>query len=317
MLEVEASCGSTVTSDDGGGAQTPMGMVVVPDAALAVTKDIAKYTTGTQHRAADEPAYNIRNPATRTVLQFTVVGAKHSYVGLSERNSTVSQQEWVLRPSLSGKSFGLSVRYSTMNISVDSADAEAPQEFEYTRDGALVDVATGKALTVLDDHSIVGLSTAKYRHLLQQWALIPISSPEGHGERYAIRHPSSGLFMDVRYGVNRNGTRVHLWERNGTGAQVWTLEEGGFICNPMTEKCLNAGEYSWGPRSDGKIEIWEKYQNGEYNSQTWERTKDGMIIHSATGKALTGSSDGTLCLKPFDHGDVKQQWMLVPQSFAV
>jgi predicted methyltransferase MtxX (methanogen marker protein 4) len=42
-------------------------------------------------------------------------------------------------------------------------------------------------------------------------------------ERYVIRHPQSGRVLDVKASGKANGTVVHLWEMNGTEAQVWTL----------------------------------------------------------------------------------------------
>jgi hypothetical protein len=182
----------------------------------------------------------------------------------------------------------------------------------------LLDETTGSFLTVVQekDGYRITLATGEYDNIFQQWAVMPSSFAEIYGERFTIRHPSSSRFLDVRYSECENGSRVHLWERNGTGAQTWVFGEGGFILNPMSGKCLNAGGYDRGPGKE-TIQIWEKPLNGDYKSQTWELTKDGMIIHSATGKALTGSSDGAVCLKPFDHGDRDQQWMLIPLSLAV
>jgi hypothetical protein len=35
-----------------------------------------------------------------------------------------------------------------------------------------------------------------------------------------------------------NGTRIHLWDCNGTGAQQWTARGDGTLLNPQSGRCL-------------------------------------------------------------------------------
>ena len=61
--------------------------------------------------------------------------------------------------------------------------------------------------------------------------------------------------------------------------------------------------------------IWEPYNNGDAKPQAWTCTTDGMILHKATGKALTATSDNRLVIGDRQsHNDMPQQWQLVPVS---
>lgn len=132
-------------------------------------------------------------------------------------------------------------------------------------------------------------------------------------ERYVIRHPQSGRVLDVKASGTANGTLVQLWEMNGTDAQVWTIDENGLITNPQSGKCLNAQGYDQGGSST--LAIAEPNKNGDYKAHAWQFTKDGMIVHIATGKALTRTADGKVCLGTRKaQDDMSQQWSLVPLS---
>jgi Ricin-type beta-trefoil lectin domain len=132
-------------------------------------------------------------------------------------------------------------------------------------------------------------------------------------ERYVIRHPQAGRVLDVKASGTANGTLVQLLEMNGTEAQVWTMGENGLITNPPSGKCLNAQGYDQGGST--RLGIMEPNKNGDYKSQAWKYTKDGMIIHRATGKALTRTMDGNVCLATRQVQDaIGQQWSLIPLS---
>jgi hypothetical protein len=140
----------------------------------------------------------------------------------------------------------------------------------------------------------------RHRELHLQWAFAPISSFAAEGEKHTARHPSTGTFLDVK-----NGTKAQLWERIWIDAQIWVVKEGGFILIPMTGKYLNAGY-------PGKERLNLRVAPRNSVLQATGMGKDGMIGHEATGAAAGG-----MCLTPFDHSDVNQQWMLVPQSRSV
>ena len=44
---------------------------------------------------------------------------------------------------------------------------------------------------------------------------------------YYIINPQSGKALDVNRGGNANGTNIHLWERNQSGAQKWVIHADG------------------------------------------------------------------------------------------
>jgi hypothetical protein len=251
MVENEAStaCGSTIASVDGDMTWAPVETVVIPEA----NEDIPG-----SKRCTSELVYNIRSPAARRVL-----GVDRGETIFRERNGH-DAQEWVINTD----GFILNKKSGEKLIT----HPHALQQFQYTRDGMIVDGLTGKVLSSVEYTTgtrAVTAANCELNNLHQQWALVPLSSPTGDGETYTIRHPGPGLFLDVKYSEDKNGTLVHLWERNGTGAQYWVFDEGGLIRNPMTGKLLNAGGYGWGPGKE-TIEIWEKHQNGDLKSQAWK-----------------------------------------------
>ncbi|HVV18471.1 MAG TPA: RICIN domain-containing protein, partial [Pseudonocardiaceae bacterium] len=63
-----------------------------------------------------------------------------------------------------------------------------------------------------------------------------------------------GKCMDVNAAGTANGTKVQLYDCNGTGAQQWTHTSSNQLVNPNSGKCLDAT----GPSSaDGTpLQIW-------------------------------------------------------------
>jgi hypothetical protein len=193
------------------------------------------------------------------------------------------------------------------------------KKYDYTKDGMLIDSATGQALLATVSRTTVSLSTSVHNNMSMQWAFVPHAFPAENLEIYMIRHPSSNMFLHVKSGGKENGTDVELWERNGTGALYWKLEPDGTLWNPQSNKCLTAKGFELG-HYHASIEVWEKEcSSGSLShSQAWQFTMDGMILHVVTGKVLTYlPSDQTLRLSPFNHSDLNQQWMIIPQSWTV
>ena len=54
--------------------------------------------------------------------------------------------------------------------------------------------------------------------------------------------------MDVQASGTVNGTLIHLWTCNGTGAQNWAAQPDGTLRNPQSGRCLDA---SGGATADG------------------------------------------------------------------
>ena len=45
--------------------------------------------------------------------------------------------------------------------------------------------------------------------------------------------------MDVTAAGTANGTKVQLYDCNGTGAQVWQAQSNGALVNPESGRCLD------------------------------------------------------------------------------
>ena len=63
-----------------------------------------------------------------------------------------------------------------------------------------------------------------------------------------------GKCMDITSGGTANGTKVQLYDCNGTGAQKWQRGSSGSLVNPQSGKCLDAT----GPSSANgtRLQIW-------------------------------------------------------------
>lgn len=75
---------------------------------------------------------------------------------------------------------------------------------------------------------------------------------------YSIKLKNSNYFVDVEWGVNKNGTRVHSWPLNYTFSQLWIVKSVGngeyIILNMMGSKALEI-EKSY-THSGARVQIW-------------------------------------------------------------
>jgi Ricin-type beta-trefoil lectin domain len=79
-----------------------------------------------------------------------------------------------------------------------------------------------------------------------------------------------GKCLDVAGGGTGDGTKVDLYECNGTGAQQWVVNSAGDIVNPQANKCLDAtGNNS---ANSTQLQIWTC--TGASN-QKWTYTMPG------------------------------------------
>ena len=59
----------------------------------------------------------------------------------------------------------------------------------------------------------------------------------------------------VTGGGTANGTRVQLWDCNGTGAQQWRWRNQNRLLNPQSGRCLDV---TGGSTADGtRLQIWD------------------------------------------------------------
>lgn len=88
-----------------------------------------------------------------------------------------------------------------------------------------------------------------------------------------------GKCVDVHGADTANGTKIDLWECNGSAAQKWTHESDGSL--KAVGKCLDATHSG---RTDGtKIQLFTCNGTG---AQVWRHQADGTLLNPESGKCL-------------------------------
>jgi hypothetical protein len=64
-----------------------------------------------------------------------------------------------------------------------------------------------------------------------------------------------GKCMDVYAAGTANGTKVDLYDCNGTGAQVWVPQANGSLLNPNSGRCLD--DTNWSTTPGTQLQIWD------------------------------------------------------------
>ncbi|GAB1513430.1 lectin [Actinophytocola sp. KF-1] len=117
-----------------------------------------------------------------------------------------------------------------------------------------------------------------------------------------------GKCADVNQSATANGTRIQLWDCNGTGAQQWTLASDGSV--RALGKCMDvAGS---GRANGTKIQLWDC--NGTGAQQWWPRP-NGALVNPPSGRCLdvpnSVTTNGTQ-LQLWDcNGTAAQNWQLI------
>jgi chitinase len=62
-----------------------------------------------------------------------------------------------------------------------------------------------------------------------------------------------GKCLDVDAAGTANGTKVDLYDCNGTAAQTWTHQSNGELLNPASGKCLDDTGYG---ASGTQVQLW-------------------------------------------------------------
>lgn len=73
-----------------------------------------------------------------------------------------------------------------------------------------------------------------------------------------------GRCMDVTSGGTANGTKVQLYDCNGTGSQQWTRGANGSLVNPQSGRCLD--DPSGSTTNGARLQIWDCNGSG---AQDW------------------------------------------------
>ncbi|GAA4066583.1 glycoside hydrolase family 64 protein [Nonomuraea soli] len=84
----------------------------------------------------------------------------------------------------------------------------------------------------------------------QSWAVDQRWTRNGDGTLRTL-----GRCLDVVSGGTANGTKVQVWDCNGTGAQVWAPQADGSLRNPQSGRCLDS---PGGATANGtRLQIWD------------------------------------------------------------
>ena len=129
---------------------------------------------------------------------------------------------------------------------------------------------------------------------------------------YNIR-ASNGKMLDVYNGLFSNGANIQLFNANGSGAQVFYLEDIGsgvfLIRSSKTYRVLDAQNGGTGESTN----IWQ-YDQNRTPAQLWVPVADAggrlAFINVKSGKALTFS--GSNVRINTSKGGAEQHWVLVP-----
>ena len=97
----------------------------------------------------------------------------------------------------------------------------------------------------------------------------------------------SGRCLDVAGGATADGSRVQLWDCNGSGAQRWARTGSTFV-NPQSGKCLDV---AGGSTANGtQVRLWTCNGAG---AQNWQVNASGTITNPQSGKCLDAEGQNT------------------------
>lgn len=114
-------------------------------------------------------------------------------------------------------------------------------------------------------------------------------------------HPNGNLekCLDVRDDKRANGTKVQIYDCNGTGAQDWVLDFANTTINlANTGFCLDAGDNL---TNGGGLQIWSCIE--ERPAQQFYYTEDLRIAVTDQEGQCIDLTDGIL-----DNGSAMQTW---------
>jgi len=97
----------------------------------------------------------------------------------------------------------------------------------------------------------------------------------------------SNRCVDVDAQGTADGTKVQLWDCNGSGAQKWVRDGNRFV-NPQSGKCLDV---AGGATANGtQVRLWSCNGTG---AQAWQVNGNGTITNPQSGKCLDAAGRGT------------------------
>ncbi|HEY0537513.1 MAG TPA: ricin-type beta-trefoil lectin domain protein [Actinoallomurus sp.] len=174
-----------------------------------------------------------------------------------------------------------------------------------TVDGRTVGtVADGSFLSGQVGIGVVGYQTDQFDNLSITPGSGTAQPPTGQ-----ITSGMSGKCLDDYTGSAVSGTKVDIWDCNGTGAQQWTFTGGTLQVNG---KCLDVT--AAGTANGSLVEIWD-CNNGA--NQQWE-PRNGTLVNPVSGRCLDDPALSTTNGTQVDiwdcDGGPNQQWKLPAAS---
>ena len=169
-------------------------------------------------------------------------------------------------------------------------------------DGTTVGSATDSTYGI----GMVGLGTNGYQtDQFDNLSVTPVGST-GSGAGPIVAGADTSKCVDDNNGSSTDGTKVQMWNCNGTGAQNWTVGTDGTI--RINGKCLDITGAS---TADGAlVELWTC--NGGGNQQ-WH-AQNGTLLNPVSGKCLddpgSNTASGTQLELWTCNGGTNQQWIL-------
>jgi len=152
---------------------------------------------------------------------------------------------------------------------------------------------------------MVGLGTSGYQtDQFDNLSVTPVGTQNsGTGPIVAIADTAKCVDDDT--GSTANGTKVQMWDCNGTGAQNWTPQSDGTV--RLGGKCMDVTKAG---TDDGTlVELWDC--NGGGNQQ-WQSV-GGTLVNPASGKCLDDpgftTTNGTQLEIWTCNGGANQQWI--------
>ncbi|SEP00850.1 ricin-type beta-trefoil lectin domain protein [Actinacidiphila rubida] len=152
---------------------------------------------------------------------------------------------------------------------------------------------------------MVGLGTSGYQtDQFDNLSVTPVGTQtSGTGPITAIADTSKCADDDT--GSTTNGTKVQMWDCNGTGAQNWTPQSDGTI--RLGGKCMDI--YGAGTADGTLVELWDCNGGG---NQKWQAV-GGTLVNPASGKCLddpaSNTTNGTQLEIWTCNGGANQQWI--------
>ncbi|MEE4540598.1 ricin-type beta-trefoil lectin domain protein [Streptomyces sp. V4-01] len=171
---------------------------------------------------------------------------------------------------------------------------------------AAIDGATvGSATDGTYGTGMAGLGTSGYQTDQFDNLTVTAAGTQSAGTGPIVSLADTAKCVDDNTGSSANGTKVQMWDCNGTGAQQWTAQSDGTV--RTAGKCM---DITGAATADGTlVELWDC--NGGGNQQ-WQQ-RGGALINPASGKCLddpgSNTANGTQLEIWTCNGGANQQWI--------